>query len=139
MSGIQMAAVGLGSVLKSLTNATASTQRVAGNCNTAITFGVDGSLVSVHKFGTPVSSINDRWCNPAGNPAASIRATLTSGTAPNTAGVLNTWLPLSSDVSWENATTVTGVVTSTLLIEISLNGGTTVATSASYTITAERL
>lgn len=138
MSGIQMAAVGLGSVLKSLTNATASTQRIAGNCTAAVLFRVDGSIGSSHNNGTPISSIDDRWCNPEGNPAASIRATLTSGTTP-TSGTLNTWLSLSSTNSWGNTTTATGIVTSTLLIEISLNGGTTVATSASYTITAERL
>ena len=129
MSGIQMAAVGLGSVLAALSNASPQSSGT-GSATTGIEFNVDGRLVSTH-VGTPFNQVNTRWCNPAGNPAASIRATLSSGTTPTT-GTLNTWQPLSSTRSW--SLTSTAVDSSVLLIQISLNGGTTVHTSATYTI-----
>ncbi len=133
MSGIQMAAVGLGSTLATLSNASPET---TGNSpvTTGIEFNVDGRLTSSHTSGggTVISNqVNTRWCNPAGNPAASIRATLSSGATPTT-GTLNTWQSLSSTRSWSLTSTATD--STVLLIQISLDGGTTVHTSATYTL-----
>jgi hypothetical protein len=79
-----------------------------------------------------------RWWTKGSNPNAYVKATLQSGATPS--GTLNTWLQLNTTRQWGiTASTPGAVLNSTLLMEISLNGGNTVASSGTYTIEAERL
>jgi hypothetical protein len=79
-----------------------------------------------------------RWRTRGSNPNAYVRATLQSGATPS--GTLNTWLQLNTTRQWSVTASNQGqTVTSSLLIEISLDGGNTVASSGTYTIQAERL
>jgi hypothetical protein len=79
-----------------------------------------------------------RWWTKGSNPNAYVRATLQSGDTPS--GTLNTWLQLNTTRQWSVTASAQGQVRfSSLLIQISLDGGNTVASSGTYQIEAEYL
>jgi hypothetical protein len=98
-------------------------------------FASNGTVNSVATgYGTAFAH---RWWTKGSNSNVYVRATLQSGDTPS--GTLNTWLQLNTTRQWGVTASNQGQTrTSSLLIQISLDGGNTVASSGTYTIEAER-
>jgi hypothetical protein len=101
----------------------------------SVQFASDGT---VNRVTTGQGTVfQHRWWTKGSNQNAYVRATLQSGNTPS--GTLNTWLQLNTTRQWSvTASNPGAIMSSTLLIQISLDGGNTVASSGTYYIEAER-
>lgn len=103
----------------------------------SVIFKSTGIVQKVDFGGTAQIDASTDWIIPNGaaSSAYEIRATLTSGSAPNNTGTLNTWQDLGTDRSWSNICIGDVIASSTLLIEIR-RGGVTLG-SGSYVIVCD--
>lgn len=125
---------GGGGVVIPLPGGVAETQANNAATFTRLTFFSSGIVASQHEVGTAMQ-VDHRWHHGAGG-VGSVRATLTGGENPSS-GTLGAWLPLTADRAWENASMPGGLRSSTLLLEISLDGGATVVSSGSYEVVSD--
>jgi hypothetical protein len=108
------------------------------NAQARITFGTDGTIT--YTANSPPATGN--WFSPTTGGIGAlywVRATLTAGANP-TSGTMSTWLQLNSARFWQNQTTITQVLSSTVTFEIAIDSGgvTIIATVTGIDIYAER-
>lgn len=95
----------------------------------ANTFNVGNSVTVAANWGVPNSAgVGAGW---------HVRATLASGSTPSS-GTMGTWLQLNTPRSWGNTQGSPGTRTSTITFELSNDGGSTVYSSGSVILTADR-
>jgi hypothetical protein len=105
------------------------------NSIAAFTFNSDGT-VDVNQDGSVVQiSSGTDWIIPNGDASGSyeIRASLNSGDTPDL-GALDTWLPLSTNRTWQFTRTIGGTSACNLTIEIRI--GSAIIESGVYLLTA---
>lgn len=135
MSGVLGLMVGLPSTLVSISNQSGDHTTVDPADATAgyrllSTGSAEVTLAGVY------TAITGEWLRAGAASSYEARATLQSGTTPS--GTLNSWLGLGTNRTWDLTTTVAGLITCDILIEIRLASSGVVQDSATITLTAER-
>jgi hypothetical protein len=106
------------------------------DANAFITLKTDGtSDQSAPLTGGTIA--NGLWWSDTTPPTVHVRATVTSGSV--TSGTVGSYISIGSggsNATWTRNRTTIGTNTCTILFEFSLDGGSTVATSKSITLTA---
>lgn len=110
---------------------------VGANCSVSYTISGFPTCEEVltNEFGAYTSL--GQWLIPVANSALyQVRMTLTSGTF--TSGTVSSWLPMTAGYTWTTARTTVGIKQTIATVEISDVLTSTVRSSATVNLTAER-
>jgi hypothetical protein len=135
MSGVGMMMLGSGGDLVKISNATISSVNSGGNASAAYRISSTGSIDSVR---SPEGTTSlGSWVVPTTSASKyEAMATVTSGSL--SLGTTGSFINCSASPMWTRNATVVGTFTAVITVDIRLIGTTTVLTTASITLTAER-
>lgn len=135
MSGVGMMMLGSGGDLVKISNAAISSVNSGGNASAAYRISNTGSIDSVR---SPEGTTSlGSWVVPTTSASKyEAMATVTSGSL--SLGTTGSFINCAASPMWTRNATVVGTFTAVITVDIRLIGTTTVLTTASITLTAER-